>query len=178
MPLVEKRYAQALVLLSVSDNAIDDYVNDMKALADLFNMQKDFRLFLLNPRIKTDAKKIMIKSFFEGKIHPKIQNFLLLILDKGRINLLPGISREFERLADRERKVLNITVYSAFPIDEAQLNSIKERYGKRYNASLVKADIIIDSGLIGGVKVKLKDRVSDRTVKGMLDDLRKFIVDN
>lgn len=177
MPLIERRYAEALINISVEDGAIDVYQQELGAVAGIFDTQPDFRFFLLNPRIKTDMKKETLKQLFGGTLKAKLVSFLLLLVDKGRIKFLPGIMEEFAKLADRKKNTLNMTVISAAPLQEAQLNQIKEKYRKLYGASAVKAEAEIDPSLIGGIKVRIGDRVIDGSIKGRLESLRDLIVE-
>ncbi len=175
MSLIEKRYAEALIGISEKESAIESHKQQLYSVSDLFANQSDFRYFLLNPQIKVDTKKDAITKIFGGNIHEHLINFLMLLLDKGRIKLLPGIYKEYADLADKKGNVLNMTIISAASLDEAQINEIKEKYAKVYNASTVKADIEVDKGLIGGVKVKIGDKVIDGTVKGKLEGLRTLL---
>ncbi|MCX7921025.1 MAG: F0F1 ATP synthase subunit delta [Clostridia bacterium] len=176
MPLVERRYAEALVGISEKEGKIEEYQQEFQSIVDIFNNQQDFRLFLLNPEIKTEVKKGFVEKIFKNSIRPEMTSFLMLLLDKGRIKLLPTILDEFTRLADKKKNTLSMTIISAVELDESQISKIKEKYREVYQARQVKADVEIDSSVIGGVKVKIGDKVIDGTVKGRLDSLRELLV--
>lgn len=175
MPLVEKRYAEALVDIAAQAAALDEYQQQLGTIAGLFGGQPEFRVFLLNPEVKSEDKKRAIKSIFSGKIENELFNFLMLLIDKGRIGYLKGISREFEKLADERKNVLNMTIISALPLDKDQIDQISEKYRKLYNAYSVKAVVETDKGLIGGVKVKIGDKVIDGSVKGRIEGLKELL---
>jgi len=61
---------------------------------------------------------------------------------------------EYFRLADERKNILNMTIISAFPLEDVQINRIKEKYKKLYNKTDVKAKLIIDKSLIGGSKYR------------------------
>jgi len=176
MPLVEKRYAEALVDLSVQQNAIQLYKHELQSVADVFDRQEDFRLFLLNPEITTGVKKDLIKTIFEGSIKTELMNFLLLLLDKHRIKYLPGIAEVFMTLADERSNILNLTIVTSELLESSQVDMIKEKYRIIYNAAAVKANMKIDRKVIGGVKIIIGDKVIDGTLKGRLENLKSFIV--
>lgn len=178
MPLIEKRYAEALIGLSVQNNAIDDYQQELHVIVDLFRNMQDFRLFLLNPEIKTDIKKTVISNSFSGKIKKEMVNFLSLLLDKGRIRHLPGIFVEYLKAADKIRNTLNITIISALPLDDKQVSSIVEKYKLLYHSTSANLLQEIDKSLIGGVKVKIGDKVVDGTITGRLQGLRKVLLES
>ncbi|KNY28511.1 F0F1 ATP synthase subunit delta [Pseudobacteroides cellulosolvens] len=175
MPLIDKRYAEALVEIADNANAIDEFQHELVEIIGIYKDQQDFRLFLNNPEVKIDTKKETLKSIFSKDLRPEILNFLLLLLDKDRIKHLPGINDEFIKLADIKRNTLNMTIISAAELDELQITKIKEKYGKLYSATSVKASVEIDQSLIGGVKVKIGDKVIDGSVKGRLESIKELL---
>jgi F-type H+-transporting ATPase subunit delta len=175
MPLVERRYAEALVNISVQSGAIDEFQQEFESVVTLFKEQPDFKLFLLNPKVEIESKKEIVKKLFSDSLKAEMVSFLLLLLDKGRIKFLQGIYDEFSKMADYKRNVLNLTVISASTIGEKQINEIKEKYKTIYNASSVTLKVEIDKTQLGGVKVKIGDRVVDGTIKGRLEGLRHLL---
>lgn len=177
MSLVDKRYAEALVNISVQKNKIESFQEDLKWIVNIYNTQLDLKLLFLNPQVKVEVKKEMVEQLFRDQIEPDLLNFLKVLIDKGRINFLPSIVDEYNKLADKYKNVLNMTIISAAPIGEMQINSIKEKYRILYNATSVKASMETDTSLIGGVQVRIGDKVIDGTVKGRLESLRQYLVE-
>jgi F-type H+-transporting ATPase subunit delta len=175
MPLVDKRYAEALINVSVEKNAIDLYQNELTAVSDIFRNESGLQAFLLNPKNSVDTKKAAITAILGGRIQQELMNMLFLLLDKSRISRLSGISREYMRMADEKRNILNITIMTAIPIDYKQVDSISEKFRKLYNSSSVKAELEVDSTLVGGVKVAVGDKLYDGSVKGKLSRLQSIL---
>ena len=175
MSLIERRYAEALIDISVENGAIDGYQQEFQNVVDVYNKEQELKFFLLNPRVNTDAKKDVLKKVFSDSVNSNVVNFLMLLLDKGRAKFLPGILEEFIRLADKKKNILNMTIISAAPLKDAQIDEIKEKYMKIYNASSVKVNVEVDESLIGGVKVKIGDRVVDGSIKGRLESLKELL---
>lgn len=178
MSLIEKRYAEALVDISVQKGMIDAYQEEFKDLVDLYNTHSDLKLLLINPQIKAEAKKELITKLYKNKMKTELLNFVLLLIDKGRIKFLPSILDEYIQLANKHKNILDMTIISAAPLEDTQINALKEKYKALYNSSAVKANIEVDSSLIGGVKVRIGDKVIDGTVKGRLDSLKQLIIEN
>lgn len=175
MPLVDKRYAEALINVSAGMNAIDLYQNELTAVSDIFGNENELRAFLLNPKNSIDTKKAAVTAIFRGRIQQELMNMLFLLLDKGRISRLSGITREFVRMADEKRNILNVTIMTAIPISQMQIDSISEKFRKIYNSSSVKAAVEIDPTLVGGVKVAIGDKLYDGSVKGKLSRLQSIL---
>ena len=178
MPLVEKRYAEALFNVSLSTGNIEKFQQQLKTIVEIYNTQEDYKFFFLNPEVTKDIKKDTLLKIFTGNIEIELLNFLMLLVDKGRTAFIPGIYTEFVELADKMKNVLYISITSASPIDENQINSIKEKYRKLYNSSYVKADLNIDKSLIGGIKVQIGDKVIDSSVKSRLESIKAFILES
>jgi F-type H+-transporting ATPase subunit delta len=176
MPLVEKRYAEALVDIALNTGAVEEFENQLGFITEIFTKDVDIKAFLLNPKMDTDSKKAVLEKSLKGSLKGEMINFVMILLDKGRIKYLPGIMDEFVRMADKARSVLDITVFSAADIEQSQLSVIKEKYRKQYNAVSVRAEVKIDKELIGGVKVQIGDKVQDGTIKGRLEELKGILM--
>lgn len=174
MPLVEKRYAQALLELSRGD--VYNVKQEFMDLVGIYNSDADLRQFLLDPVVKTDNKQNLIKNVFTGIVSKNMVNFLLLLISKQRIGSLPQIFEQFVQLADRMANVLDIKIITVEPLSEVQLNSIKDKFKKKYNANSVKTTEIIDASIIGGIKVIIGDKVYDGSIKGRIESLTELVV--
>lgn len=173
MPLIEKRYAQALLELSAGD--IYNVKQEFSKLVETYNDNTDLRGFLLDPRIKPDNKQALLKNVFSGELSKNMLNFLLLLISKQRIRHIPQIFEQFVHLTGQMANVLDIKIITVEPLNEAQLNGIKEKFKKIYSANGVNATEIIDESLIGGIKVVIGDKVYDGSIKGRIESLTELV---
>ncbi len=173
MPLVEKRYAEALLELSGSD--INSVKQEFGDFTNLYNLDKDFRDFLNNPAIKTDKKQALIKNVFTDRLSKNMLNMVLLLISKKRTSEIPGIFNQFVLMANEMANVLDIKIIMATPLDKVQLETIREKFKKKYNAVAVNSTEIVDESLIGGVKVIIGDKVYDGSVKGRIESLTEIV---
>ncbi len=173
MPLVEKRYAQALLELSEKDTG--NVRQEFEELVGFYNTLSEFKGFLLDPRIKADSKQALIKNVFSNRLDRNMLNFVLLLVAKQRISLLPKIFEQFVHLMEQRANVLEMKIITVQPLDEGQLSSIKDKFRKIYNASAVKAIEMLDESVIGGIKVIIGDKVYDGTIKGRIESLTELV---
>jgi F-type H+-transporting ATPase subunit delta len=173
MPLVEKRYAQAMLQLSESDVAT--VKQEFGSFVELYNSDKDFREFLNNPTVKIDRKQALVRNVFTGQLSKNMLNLVLLLISKKRTAEIPGIYEQFVLLSDEMANILEMKIITAAPLEEVQLAGIKEKFKKKYNALDVKSTEVVDESLIGGVKVIIGDKVYDGSVKGRIESLTEIV---
>ena len=175
MPIIEKRYAQALVDLALQHNSIDKYEKQLDEVALIVEKNKTFRECLLNPKVKADVKKALLTDIFSFA-GGEIVNLLKLLVDKRRMSSIGGIAAEFKKLADEKRNVIFIHIISATELDPAQIQAIETKYMRLYHSSRNRVTTEIDQKLLGGIKIVIGDRVIDGSVKGRLEALRSQLV--
>lgn len=168
MAVVAERYAGALFDLAVAGNAVDEYRRELEMVSKIYEAESGLSAFLQDPRKSLTVKKELFIQAFDGSVRRNILHLLLLLLDKGRMESLPDICTAYAGMADEYRNILNITVTTALPLTQAQIDSIGEKFKAVYHASSVKMIVGTDRSLIGGVKVAIGDRLYDSTVKGKL----------
>lgn len=173
MPLVEKRYAQALLELSERD--VESVRQEFEGFVEIYKSDKDFSNFLLDPRIKVDNKLIAVRNIFTDRLSKNMLNFVLLLITKKRITNVHEIYEQFVYFVNERTKVLDIKIITAKPLEEQQLSNIKDKFRNKYNASAVKSTEIIDTSIIGGVKVIIGDKVYDGSIKGRIESLTELV---
>ncbi len=82
-----ERYTKALWKISEEKNEIEKFGKELSEVTDIISQNPDIEGFFVNPVIKNEDKKEILKEAFEGKIDAEIYNFLCLLLDKNRIFL-------------------------------------------------------------------------------------------
>ncbi len=175
MPPVASRYAEAMIKLSVEQNALDTYQQELDTVSKIYQSEIKLREFLFDPKYDVRAKREVLTNLFTGRVQPHILHFLLLLLDKGRMSFLPDIYEEYARRAAKLRNTLNITIVMAFPLEPVHIECICEQFRTIYHSNSVQAIEKIESSLIGGVKVIVGDKLYDGTVKGKLSRLHSVL---
>lgn len=173
MPLVEKRYAQALLELSGAN--AENVRQEFEGFLELYKSDKEFSGFLHDPRIKLDKKQTAIRNIFSDRLSKNMLNFILLLIEKQRTKDISKIYEQYVILINESTNILEMQIISAIPLDEQQINSIKEKFRIKYNASAVNAAEVVDASIIGGVKVIIGDKVYDGSIRGRLESLTELV---
>lgn len=175
MSTAANRYAEALLRLAISGNAVDEYQNELTAVSQVYQADNGLKSFLLCPQKDLSAKKDLLHHAFSRSVNRDILHLLFLLLEKGRMKSLPEISSAYVKMADDYRNIVDITVLSALPLSRAQLDGIAQKFQTMYHGSSVKITVKTDPALIGGVKVTVGDKLYDGTVKGKLSKMQSAV---
>ena len=175
MPLVERRYAEALIGVGIEHNSIQQFQNELIHINDVIDTNSELKKFLNNPIMNSVNKKAVIEKLLNKKANVNTVNFLKLLIDKDRIKFLPEITSHYTILADEIKKCLNIKVVTVAEISKEQLNEIGEKFKTKYRSSDVTINHVVDSSIIGGVIVKIGDKMIDGSIRGKLDNMLSLL---
>ena len=170
-----RRYAQALFLAAVGENAVDRVEADLTALRDLWESFPDLGRLLENPDLGRREKGEFIDRVFPGGLSPVVRRFLGLLLTKKRIGIFPEAVRDYHEIAEAHRGQSDAEVVTRAPLEPEQRRSLADRLG-RVTGKRIRLVERIDPAVIGGVRVQIRDRVIDGTLRFQLAELRENLL--
>lgn len=165
-----RRYSQALFEIA-SETSLDSIDNDLRELTKLVEENAEVKNVLLHPHISLSIKKSIMEKLLGEEFGEVTRRFFYLLIDRKRENLLPLVQREFSRLADEARQVVEAKVSSAIELSVSQLDDLKKAI-KRMTGKDVRIISEVRAELIGGVLVQIGDRVMDGTIAHALNRMR------
>jgi len=169
---VPAAYASALLELGQSKNALEPIHADVDALASLLRDNEQLRNFVYNPLV-ADAKKkaVFQKISKEAGFQAYTLNFLSLLLDKQRIELLEPILAEFEKEYCTATDTQVATVRSAVKLEQEQQFLIAKKLQELTGSKNIKLKPVIDQALIAGFVVEYGSASIDLSIKGQLEKI-------
>jgi F-type H+-transporting ATPase subunit delta len=129
------------------------------------------RQYADNPKATVEQVFDVITSVVKSPLSDATRNLLRAVIDNGRLAALPEVAVQFHALVSERSGVSEATVYSAFPIDAAQLSAVVVSLEKRFGRKLT-ASVQIEPELIGGIRVVVGDEVLDTSVKARLEQMK------
>ena len=165
-----KRYAAALLRTTDPEGSTEEAESNLLALREAWNTDKAFRSLLLQPRIPRKVKKSILRKAFEGRARTSFLDFLDLLVDKNRQDILPDIADMFDRLSDASRGVVRVKVRSWRPLSAASHSSLQGKL-ERLTGKKVQLEASVDPALKGGMLVMVGDTVIDGSVAYRLKEL-------
>jgi F-type H+-transporting ATPase subunit delta len=173
---VARVYSEALLNAADEAGQTDEVLGELEALIQTAEAPRsDVRNFFASGVIGRGTRAKVIRQTFEGRAHPLLVNFLLVINDHDRTTLLPAILFEAKALRDRRAGRLPITVSSAVPIADDQVERVREVVRQGLQLEPV-VEVKIDPELLGGVLLRVGDWVFDGTVRTKINELRNQIL--
>lgn len=165
------KYAQALCELANQHNILIEAEEQLANVVKLAEDNSDLKTLLYHPLISGAAKKETIVKLFGEELHPIVKNFLLLLVDKHREAALPAIHREYILISNTLRNIIVADVTTAMPLSAEQEQSLAGKLGEM-TGKQVKLKQQIDTSLIGGVVVKIGDKLIDGSVARQMSMLQ------
>jgi F-type H+-transporting ATPase subunit delta len=168
---VAKRYAHALFTVALRKETVDIISSEIFQLKSFSDKDRRFIGFLAAPQVLTEHKIDMVKTLFTTRLSPSLLSFLLLLIEKGRVDYLAEIAREFEKLVEDHKGLIKARVTTAVHIDEDYKNRLRD---KLISVTEKEVEILhrIDKNILGGIIVQLNYNVIDRSVKNQLESLK------
>ncbi|AWZ49305.1 F0F1 ATP synthase subunit delta [Hathewaya limosa] len=173
---LDRRYAEALYEVAEEKGKVDEYLEDLRIIVDMFKNDENFIKVIKHPRISTSRKRELFTTIFKDKIDDELLSFLLILINKGRILYLEEKLKEMEKIHLERHNTLIAEVKTAVPLTEEEKNKLVEKLEKKYDKKVLLDDSI-EKKLIGGVYVRVGDDVIDGTIKHKLEELKKRILD-
>jgi len=169
-----RRYAEAVLELARRDGTLDAWLVDLRLAVGLVGAAEAATV-VDNPAIAWEVRRAIITGLLGSRVGVPTRNLVLLLARRGRLAILPRVADELKRLVDRERGVVVANVTSAQPLEAADLAAIAERV-RAMSGARVEVQAAVDPELIGGLTVRVGDRLIDASVRGRLARLRDSLV--
>ena len=164
-----RRFADAAFEIAMRDGTVETWRKELDGAAETA-VTDELQGVLANPAIPLDQRLDVAEKVFASLSRP-VLNLVLLLLKRGRIEQLPRVAAEFRRLDDQRNNIVHATVTSAAPLEADEVEAIRSRL-EGLTGSSVDLETSVDEDLLGGVVVRVGDRLIDGSVRGRLERLR------
>ena len=166
-------YARALFEAATENGELDEIQEQLSAWSDALGQNKNLQTFFFSPRFSSAEKKDAIRRIIQGG-NEHFLNFLELLAERHRLPATFRIRRSFDELWRAEHKMLPVEVTSAIELDEALIRSIGERIEER-TGRRIELTSRVDPDIIGGLVLRVGNKVLDASIHGRLERLRRQI---
>ena len=167
---IARPYAEAVFKLAREGNATGTLSAWSDALANIDGVVADARVqaCINDPKVSAQQLEALVIGVVGDKLSGDARNFVQVLVQNNRLDLLPLIRAYFEALKREQEGVLEAKIISALHMSDEQVKQLVTQLETKYQRK-VTAEVETDASLIGGVKIIVGDKVIDGTVRGKLD---------
>lgn len=170
-----RRYARALLDLAPDEAAAEGLRGELAESAALLAAQAELRSVLAHPTVAPERKKKVVEAVWGRRgASGLLQRLLNLLVERGRIALLPAIEEAFARGWNARRGVVAAEAVTAVPLEAAQTGSLREAL-RRAAGQEVELKTSTDPRVMGGLLVRMAGLTYDGTVRSQLESLRSAL---
>lgn len=171
------KYAQAIYELANEQGIAQQTQEQLQLVTITVAEHDDLSMLMYSPLVPATAKKDTLVKIFGEDLTLNVRNFLLLLIDKRRETILPAIVVEYRKLMNQANNILEALVTTAKPLTDEQNQALAQKL-----SAITKKNMIlthhIDQSIIGGVIIRIGDKLIDGSVVRRLNSLKDALLKN
>lgn len=172
---IAKKYSLALFELAKEEDKLLGFKEELEDIVEATKKYNDLRKILFHPRVTPADKKKLVQDIFSFESSNEIINFLKLLIDKRREFYLEAIYEGFVDLLNQEKNILEVEVISAIKLSRNLKDKLEKKIVNLLGSQVVLQENI-NPDIIGGLVLKIGDRVIDGSIRHDLESLKSKIV--
>jgi F-type H+-transporting ATPase subunit delta len=169
-----RRYAEAAFQLAERDGIVDAVGRDLATAAALARDERVSR-DVDSPAVPFARRRQAVEQLLGKQVSPTALNLALLLAQRGRFSILPDVTAEYDAMVRKSRGIVAATVTTPAPLSAAELVQVTARVEQLAGAK-VELTTATDPQLLGGLTIRIGDRLIDASVQGRLARLRGRLV--
>jgi F-type H+-transporting ATPase subunit delta len=163
-----RRYARAIFELADDEGNLEAWGERLAQVREVLTDPEVARV-LTNPTIATEQRMALVTDLFDGS---EATNLAKLLIESDRVRDVDAIAEEFQRLADEAAGRVRATVTTAVELSSEDRDRVAGELSRRLGKE-IHLDVVVDPGILGGLKLQYGDRLVDASVATRLQQLRR-----
>lgn len=177
MESIGSRYATSLYEVGVEENCLEELRAQVESLGDILSQNPDYLRLLSTPVLTKAEKKDLFKAALGESLSPYLQNFLEILVDRGRIAQYPQVRTAFHKLYNRSHGIEEAVAVTAIPLSDAMKGRLTEKLAAVTGKTILLQNRV-DPTILGGVRIEMEQGQLDDTVAGRLERLKEQLLVN
>lgn len=169
--LVSKTYGDALFEVAAEDGRMDEFYEEAKGILDILGANEDLSRLMTHPQIAKEEKLQMLGKIFTGKIADEILGLMRMVVDKDHFGEIKSVFEYFIDAVKEYKHIGTAYVTSALDLSEAQKAAVEKKLLETTGYVKFEMHYKTDAALIGGMVIRIGDRVADSSVRTKLERL-------
>ena len=171
--LISKTYGEALFELALERGELDGMAEQVALLADALAENPELVKLLSHPKISKEEKISVVENIFRGRFSEDIVGFLVIIVEKDRGSEIEDILKLFQAKVREYKKIGVAQVTSAVELSAEQKAKVEHKLLEQTSYEQFEIEYGVDASLIGGMIIRIGDRVVDSSIRSKLDSMAR-----
>jgi F-type H+-transporting ATPase subunit delta len=172
---VARAYAQSLLDLADRAQQSKEIGQELEQVTKVVESDPKLTAFFSNPAISDADRGAVLEKAFRGRVADLLVNTLLVMNRKNRLNLLRQMADAYAELLQQRQGIIEVDLYVAERLTPDQLELARQKV----SAALRREAVVhqyVDPSLIGGVLIRVEDRLLDASVRARLRAVRRQLL--
>lgn len=177
--LVSKTYGEALYEIAMESEDVakaDDLLAQVQQISQILRENPDFDKLMMHPGVSEPEKLQAVETVFKGRVSDEITGLIKIVVQKERYGELQNIFKYFVDKMKEQKGIGVAYITTAIPMTEAQKSATVAKLLETTAYKSIEAEFIVDADLIGGMVIRMNDRVVDSSVRSKLSDLKRQLL--
>jgi F-type H+-transporting ATPase subunit delta len=171
--LVSNTYGDALFELALEENKIDSLQEEVDAVLIALRENEDLSKLMNHPKITKEEKVALVEDIFKGRVSMELTGLLRMVTQKGHYNQMQSVLEYFLGRVKEHKNIGTAFVTTAVELYDAQKAAVEKRLLETTKYVEFEIHYRVDAAVIGGMVIRIGDRVVDSTIKTKLHDLTR-----
>jgi F-type H+-transporting ATPase subunit delta len=172
--ILAQRYAKALFAVALDKKLLEKVRDELYDFVARLKDNAELSYFLRSPERSRAEKRQLVERVFADRYSSIFFNFLLLLIDKGRIPLYREVRQAFSALYDHYHRKVRALAITAMPMAKAELETLQADLAQAMNRAL-EIENRIDPAILGGIVLDIEGKILDGSVRRQLERLREVV---
>ena len=174
--LVSQTYGEALFEVAVEEQKTDIFLEEALVFLTTLEQNPELDKLMKHPKISKLEKEQVMDNVFKNQVSDEMLGFVKLVVKKERYNELPKIFRYLVDRIKEEKKIGIAYVTTAVELSDAKKQNVENRLLQTTQYKTMEMHYAVDESLIGGMVIRIKDRVVDSSVRTKLEEMKKQLL--
>ena len=171
--LVSKTYGDALFELALEENKIDSLQEEVEVVLEALVENQDLTKLMSHPKISKEEKVALMEDIFKGRVSDELCGLMHMLTEKGRFTEIDDVLYFFLDRVKEHKNIGTAYVSTAMELSDAQKKAVEKRLLETTKYVEFEMHYSVEADLIGGMVIRIGDRVVDSSIKTKLYDLTR-----
>lgn len=174
--LAGKVYGEALFSLAVEENRVDEFLLEAREIQNCVLCNDELNQFMNHPGVSKEKKIALMENVIKDQLSKEMLGFLVIVIDKGHYDELGSMITYFKNQVKAYKKIGVVYITTPTELRNEQKAKIEDKILSTTDYLKLEAHYILDESLIGGMIIRMQDRVIDSSLKTKLEKLQKDLL--